>query len=71
VAIAKQEPIMIRETAHTNETETNFTAGESELRPRLKAVRPIEAWYWVLITVMSFLLGLTVIIDSVALIGLA
>lgn len=64
---------MIRETACTDEAETEaaITTGECERRPPLQAVRPIEAWYWILITVMSFLLGLTVIVDSMALIGLA
>lgn len=62
---------MIHENARTNETKTNSIVSESECCSRPQPVRPIEAWLRILITVMAILLGLTIIMDSAVLIGLA
>lgn len=62
---------MIRDTARTKETNTNVTASENEHSSRAPTACRIEAWFRILITLMTFLLGLIVIMDSELLIGLA
>lgn len=61
---------MTHEIARTNETKTNFTVSERECCSSPQPAHPIQAWPRTLIIVMTFLLGVTVIMDSSVLIGL-
>lgn len=57
---------MIRRNACTDETNASLTLSESKRRPHPQPAHAIQAWLWFLITVMTFLLGLTGIMDSAA-----
>ncbi|MFM9438193.1 hypothetical protein ACFDR9_005296 [Janthinobacterium sp. CG_23.3] len=62
---------MIREKDRPNKTTTHCAANERERYPRPQPARSMDVWLRILTTVMTFFLGLAVLMDSAALIGIA
>ena len=64
---------MMRKNESSGKTftdESNTTANASERRSPPQPTHPVKDWLRILITIMTFALGMTVLMDSEALIGL-
>lgn len=60
-----------REKTFTDESNTNLNASERQRRSPPQPTRPVKDWFRILIAIMTFFLGMTVLMDSAVLIGLA